>query len=204
MNVRLTLVCHASTRTVRAAAFPLDEPLDPQGQAEASALACELRSADVAWTSPALRARQTAAALRLDAEVDHVLRDIDLGRWAGSSLSEVQAAEPDALAAWTSETDAAPHGGESIIDLLERIAPWLDTRGSDRRRSVVVTHPSVIRAAVILAIDANPKSFWHIDVPPLCRVELRADGRRWTLRSIGTAGRRGAGSPTSVAQRQSQ
>lgn len=192
MNVRLSLVCHASTSAVRAAAFPADEALDPQGQAEASALAGELRNMDVAWTSPALRARQTAAALHLDAEIDHALRDINLGRWGGRSLSEIETIEPDALAAWTSETGAAPHGGESIIDLLERIAPWLDTRGGDKRRSVVVTHPSVIRAAVILAIDANPRSFWHIDVAPLCRVELRGDGRRWTLRSIGTVGRSGA------------
>jgi broad specificity phosphatase PhoE len=186
MTVRLTLLCHASTSAVRGAAFPADEPLDPQGQVKASALAGDLSRVDVAWTSPALRARQTAAALHLDAEVDHTLRDIDIGRWAGRSLAETQTAEPDELAAWTSDPSAVPHGGESIVDLLERIAPWLDARSRDRRRSVAVTHSAVIRAAVILAIDAKPTSFWHIDVAPLCRVDLRGDGHRWTLRSIGT------------------
>src|SRR5271157_1136923 len=69
MSVRLTLICHASTSAVRNAAFPLDEALDPQGQAKASALVANLRAADSALTSPALRARQTAAALNLDAKV---------------------------------------------------------------------------------------------------------------------------------------
>jgi broad specificity phosphatase PhoE len=184
MSVRLTLICHGPTSAARDVAFPLDEPLDAAGHAKAAALAADLRGVDVAWTSPALRARQTAAALGLDAAIDPVLRDIDLGRWAGRSFSEVAIAEPEAIASWTSQTDVAPHGGESVVDLLVRIAPWLDTLRRDERRIVAVTHPAVIRAAVILAIDAGAGSFWHIDVAPLCRVRLSGNGPRWTLQSI--------------------
>jgi broad specificity phosphatase PhoE len=184
MSVRLTLICHGSTSAVRDVAFPLDEPLDAPGHTKAMALAVDLRGVDVAWTSPALRARQTAAALGVDAAVDPVLRDIDLGRWAGRSFSEVATAEPDAVAAWTSQPDVAPHGGESVVNLLDRIAPWLDTLRRDERRIVAVTHPAVIRAAVILAIDARAGSFWHIDVAPLCRVRLSGNGLRWMLQSI--------------------
>jgi broad specificity phosphatase PhoE len=185
MAVRLTLICHASTQATRDAAFPLDEPLDPQGFARASALAGSLRGTDVAWTSPALRATQTAAALQLDAVVEPALRDIDLGCWAGQSLDEVQSKAPDAVAAWTGQADAAPHGGESVIGLIERVAPWLAAMGRDERRIVAVTHAAVIRAAVILAIDAKPASFWRVDVAPLCRAVLSHRGDRWTLRSIG-------------------
>jgi broad specificity phosphatase PhoE len=185
MSARLTLICHASTSAVRNAAFPLDEPLDAQGHEKATALAFNPGSADVAWTSPALRARQTAAALRLDAMPDPVLRDVDLGCWAGRSFAEVQAVEPEAILAWTRKADAAPHGGESVIDLLERVSPWLDVIRREDRRIVAVTHAAVIRAAVILAIDANPHSFWRIDVAPLCRVRLSGTGPRWTLQAIG-------------------
>jgi hypothetical protein len=80
------MVSHASTDAVRDAAFPLDEPLDTGGEAKARALAASLRRVDAAWSSPALRARQTAVALGLDAATDPVLRDIDLGRWAGQSF----------------------------------------------------------------------------------------------------------------------
>jgi broad specificity phosphatase PhoE len=184
MSVRLTLICHAATSAVREAAFPDDEPIDPQGHAKAATLAAALRRVDAASTSPALRAKQTAAALELEATVDPALRDVDLGHWAGRSFADVQEIEPEALAAWTSLADAAPHGGESVIALLERVAGWLDTLGRQDGRIVAVTHPAVIRAAIVSAIDAKPMSFWRIDIAPLCRVSLQGNTGRWTLRSI--------------------
>jgi broad specificity phosphatase PhoE len=184
MSVRLTLVCHAATSAVRAAAFPLDEPLEPQGEAKAMALAPAIRGVDTALTSPALRARQTASALGLGATVDPALRDIDLGRWAGRTFDDVQGAEPGAVGLWTGQADAAPHGGESVPDLLRRVIPWFDGLGRQTGRIVAVTHPAVIRAAVMLAIDAGPNAFWRIDIAPLCRVTLAGNGARWTLRSI--------------------
>jgi broad specificity phosphatase PhoE len=184
------MVCHAATSAVRAAHFPLDEALDSRAHTMACEMASQLGRVDVAWTSPALRARQTAAGLQLDAEVDLRLRDMDLGRWAGHALEEIAAAEPEAVRGWSSEPDAAPHGGESVMDLLSRIQPWLDAAAGDDRRAVAVTHASVIRAAIILAIDAKPVSFWRIDVAPLCRVELRMNAGHWRLRSIEPAARR--------------
>jgi broad specificity phosphatase PhoE len=184
MGVRLTLICHASTSAVREVAFPADEPLDPQGHAKASALAGVLRRVDAAWTSPALRATQTATTLQLEAKVNPALRDIDLGYWAGRSFADVQESDPDGIAAWTSQSDAAPHGGESVIALLERISGWLDALKRQDGRIVAVTHAAVIRAAVVLAIDAKPMSFWRIDIAPLCRASLRGNTSHWTLRSI--------------------
>jgi broad specificity phosphatase PhoE len=162
----------------------LDEPLDRQGHAQAAALAGALRGVDATLTSPTLRARQTAAALLLDAIIDPALRDIDLGRWAGRSFADVEGAEPEALAAWTSRPDAAPHGGESVVDLADRVAPWLSARGGQTGRIVAVTHPAVIRAAIVVAIDAGPATFWRIDIAPLCRVSLSGNGDGWTLRAI--------------------
>jgi broad specificity phosphatase PhoE len=184
MSVRLTLICHASTSAVREIAFPADEPIDSQGQAKALALAGTLRRIDAAWTSPALRARQTAAALRLEALVNPALKDVDLGRWVGRSFADVQETEPEEIALWTSRSDAAPHGGESVIALLERISGWLDALKRQDGRIVAVTHAAVIRAAVVLAIDAKPMSFWRIDIAPLCRVIIQGNSSNWTLRSI--------------------
>jgi broad specificity phosphatase PhoE len=184
VSVRLTLICHAATPAVRSAAFPLDEAIDLRGEAKAAALAAGLGRVDTAWSGPELRTRQTAVVLRLDAAVDPALRDIDLGRWAGRSFSDVLAAEPASIAAWTGDSTAAPHGGESVDDLLRRVAPWLDRVRQDTGRFVAVTHPSVIRAAVTLAIDAGADSFWRIDAGPLCQVRLRGRRSRWTLRSL--------------------
>lgn len=186
MTPRLTLLCHASTDAVRRAAFPDDEPLDEHGARQAAAAADGLGAFDRSWTSPALRARQTAAALRLSAAADPALRDCDFGRWAGLRLVDLQAQQPDAVASWIGDPAAAHHGGESMLDVMHRVAAWLDERRQDAGHGIAVTHPAVIRAAVIHVIGAPPQAFWRIDVEPLSRTDLRRNGDRWTLRSTGT------------------
>jgi broad specificity phosphatase PhoE len=188
MSVRLTLICHATTAAVRAAAFPTDEPLDAQGCATASLLASvlpgELRRIDKAWTSPARRARETAALLQLQADTEPALRELDHGRWAGRTFAEIQTTEPDALGAWIGQPDAAPHGGESVAALLERVGLWLDGVSRQQGRIVAVTHAAVIRAAMVVGIGAPAASFWRIDIAPLCRVSLQGNAANWTLRSM--------------------
>ena len=185
MTTRLILVCHAPTAATRAAAFPADEPLDPHGLADATDAAGTLGRVDAVLSSPALRCVQTAAALGLEpAAVDHALRDGDAGRWTGRTLDEVAADEPDAVAAWLSDPDAAPPGGESLNDLLVRVSEWLP--GVPKGTVVAVTHPMVIRAVIVNAIAATPASFWRIDVAPLTQTVLRGNSARWTLRSTGT------------------
>jgi broad specificity phosphatase PhoE len=185
MTPRLTLLCHAPTAAVRRAAFPADEPLDERGAAQAAAVAGSLGGFDSVWTSPALRARQTAAALRLSAREDVALRDCDFGRWAGRRLADLQAQEPEAVATWIDDPVAAPHGGESILDVLRRVGAWLEARREERGRSIAVTHPAVIRAAVMHVLGTPPSAFWRIDVEPLSVTDLRRNGDRWTLRSTG-------------------
>lgn len=183
--MRLTLICHASTRAMRQAAFPEDEPIDAIGEAKASALAGHLRPAEQVWSSPALRARQTNQALSLDAELEPLLADCDYGRWVGRRLADIQIEEPDATLAWLSDPSAAPHGGESIQALLQRVAGWLDGLDADLDHIIAVTHAAVIRAAVIHALGAGAEAFWRIDVNPLTLTELRRSHGRWTLRATG-------------------
>jgi broad specificity phosphatase PhoE len=181
MSLRLTLISHAATKATRAAIFPLDEPLEPESYAKAAAVAGGMGRVDGAWTSPALRAVQTAKALGLEAAIDPALRDIDLGQWAGKSLAELEAADPLGLARWMEDVSAAPHGGESVDRLLQRVSGWLDTVSRSTGRLVAVTHAAVIRAAAVIALDAHPQSFWRIDVEPLCFSRLQARGGRWTV-----------------------
>lgn len=184
MVQRLTLISHAPTTATRAAAFPLDEGIDEKARRDASALSGDLPQFLTAWTSPARRAIETAAALNVDAKIEPLLRDMDLGRWAGRTFADVEAAEQAGMVQWLSDTAASPHGGESVEALLARVANWLRMAAERQGRSVAVTHPAVIRAAVAVAIEANPVSFWRIDIAPLGIVELGSNGKRWTLKSI--------------------
>jgi broad specificity phosphatase PhoE len=184
MTTRLNLLCHASTSAVRTHAFPVDEPLDPQGRQKLAVVPHRLRHSDRCFTSPALRASQTGEALGLGATVEPALRDCDYGTWTGRSLDDVQAQDPKAVAEWIRNPEAAPHGGESIVALMARVSGWLEVQKAAPGMIVAITHASVIRAAIVCALEAEPRSFWHIDIAPLSLTKLSANNGRWTLVSM--------------------
>ena len=176
-TARLTLVSHGSTAALRAARFPLDEHVEPR--ALDAARAVSLRPPDYASVDASNRCRETAEALGLDAVTDNRLADLDTGRWRGLELDE---ADPGDLAAWMTNPAAAPHGGESILALLERVSAWLVERPAGR--TVAVTHPAVVRAVLLTALAADPVSFWRVDVPPLTTTSLHGSNGRWTVRHV--------------------
>jgi broad specificity phosphatase PhoE len=185
VTARLILICHASTTAVRSSSFPADEPLDEHGKVSTAALAGSLPSADRWLTSPELRTRQTAQALGIDATVEPALRDCDYASWSGYSFKDVYAREPEAVATWLRDPAAVPHGGESVLSLMQRVADWLRGEQAHHRRSIVVTHSAIVRAAMVHAIGAPPQSFWRIDIAPLSITRLSGDNDRWSLTSSG-------------------
>jgi broad specificity phosphatase PhoE len=184
-TTRLWLVCHPSTSALRSSAFPADEPLEPKALRELRVAAPQLRNADRCWTSPALRAIHTAEALGMTATVDPLLRECDYGEWAGRTLDEVHARDPEAVASWLSDPQSAPHGGESIRELVGRVATWLQGQRELPGKILAITHASVIRAAVVHVLRAPAQSFWRIDVAPLSLTKLNSAGEHWTLASLG-------------------
>ena len=180
MAIRLTLICAAPPSGLAPGTFPRDEPADPAMRAPDPGRIARLLSA------PERRARQTAAALGAGAIVEPALRDCDYGTWRGRSLAEIGAEDPEGAAAWLADPAAAPHGGEPLAALLDRVGRWLD-RFEDPGHTAAVTHPAVIRAAVVRVLGAPPAAFWRIDVEPLSLCDLRRHAGRWTLRSIGPA-----------------
>ncbi|MCH0568257.1 histidine phosphatase family protein [Streptomyces sp. MUM 136J] len=182
MTVRLTLLAPAPGPALRQARIDADGPLDEAGRRAARAAAPGLPAAGRHLSAPSRRCRETAEALGLDAATETALRDLDLGSWRGRALDELATAEPAALAAWTTDPSAAPHGGESVLDLCRRVSHWLDRLPDDAGRILAVTDASVARAAVLHALSAPPHAFWRIDVPPLGRVLLTGRADRWNLR----------------------
>ncbi|WP_036413408.1 histidine phosphatase family protein [Mycobacterium gastri] len=175
--MRLTLVSHAMTDAMAAARFPVDEPLSDIGRRQAEAVVgLDIRETTSQLSGPERRARQTAELLGLNPTTESRLADLDCGRWRGETLASVDA---EKLTAWLTDPVQAPHGGESIVDLIDRVAGWLASLAGN---TVAVTHPAVIRAAILVALDIPPKSFWRIDIAPLSRTVMHFRERRWTLR----------------------
>jgi broad specificity phosphatase PhoE len=182
---RLTLVSHALTAAMAAGRFPGDEPLSDIGRRQAEAAAHRHVGGEVRHlTAPEQRARQTSELLGLHACTDARLADLDCRGWRGQPLAGIGPAE---LQLWLTDPAAAPHGGESIVELTDRVAGWLKslsdkTTTDNATRTIAVTHPAVIRAAVLVALDAPPKSFWRIDIAPVSDTVLHCRGGTWTLR----------------------
>lgn len=182
MATRVLLVCHGSTAATRSTAFPLDERLEPPALEAAAALADRFPSDRPTFTSPALRCRQTAKALGLSPTVDAGLTDWDLGSWAGRRLDELAESSPEDVQAWTTDPTSTVHHGESLAQLIGRVGSWLDDPAADRpSRFIAVTHPGVIRSAVVHALQAPAHSFWRIDIAPLAVIQLRGRPGRWSL-----------------------
>lgn len=179
--VRLTLVSHGMTDATAAGRFPTDEPLNALGRRQAGARA-GLGPFDDAVCGPEQRAVQTADLLGAQARIDSGIADLDYGRWRGTELDGVGAAE---MTVWLTDPTAAPHGGESVVALCRRVGAWLDAAARRRGRLLAVTHPAVVRAAILVVLNAPPKSFWRIDIEPASVTTMHYRGHAWTLRSPG-------------------
>jgi len=199
MPTRLVLLCHAPSPAMREAAFPADEPAEPLTALQSDALRRLVGGFRSALCGPALRARQTAAALALDVAVDPALRDCDLGAWVGRRLADVGASDPSGLAAWFHDASATPHGGESITELIERAGAWLGARAREGGSVLAVTHPLVVRATILRAIEAPASSFWHLDVGLLSLTRLTHDGRRWAWKAADLIALQGKSEPVPPA-----
>jgi broad specificity phosphatase PhoE len=186
---RLTLISHAPTPAQRDARFPADEPLEESSLLKLSTLNWQPPRANRVLTAPELRTQQTASALNLSATSDTELRDIDYSTWQGHNLNDLYAKDPEAVTQWLTDPSAAPHKGETIAHLIGRVTNWLVKLAAlvaeekHTTHTIAITHPAVIRAAILHSLNAPPQSFWRIDIAPLTLTDLRHNGLTWTLRS---------------------
>jgi broad specificity phosphatase PhoE len=188
MTARLDLLAHGASEATRAARFPNDEALEASAAQALQGLRGGLRSYVHVLTAPARAARETAAALGLNAEVEPALRDCDYGRWRGLVSKDVAEREPDAFAAWLGDPMAAPHGGESLATLIERVGAWLTQSLARDGATLAVTHAAFVRAAIVNALGAGPSAFARIDVAPLSLARLSGREGRWNLIAPGPLG----------------
>jgi broad specificity phosphatase PhoE len=184
MATRLTLICHARTPAQRLGRFALDESIELQGQIASESLAGTFKPSARILSGPETRTRETAQLFSAEAEITPQLRDCDFGRWQGLRINDLEQQEPQALLAWIADSSAAPHGGESVDQVCERVGAWLDTLREpqhDQSHVVAITHPFIIRAALLHALQCPAHAFNAIDIEPLSVTELRFNGR-WRLR----------------------
>jgi alpha-ribazole phosphatase len=178
----LILIRHAPALTGGRLCGRTDVPADCSDAARIAALRAAVDDPGRIVTSPALRCRQTAAALWPAAilDADPALWEQDFGLWDGKEMSEVPDLGP------LSPADLARHrppDGESFDDLCARVAPAL-TRLAGGGRVTVVAHAGTVRAALALALGAVPPAL-AFEVAPLSLTRLRAlSGGGWSIGTV--------------------
>lgn len=158
----------------------IDAPLSALGVEQAAAVGKGFASLPVTrvLSSPLQRARNTAAAIaaahELEVEPDDRLIELDYGDWDGLLLTEVARAD---WAAWGSDPDFSPPGGERLRDVTARVADFCAAVLSDGL-VVAVSHVSPIKAAVCTALGVDDLVTWRmqLDVASVTRIGRRPDG----------------------------
>lgn len=175
---RLTLICHAATTAQKQACFADDESLLMDWQGAERSLAGRYPKAARLVCGPEARTRQTAALFGAQPNIEQALRDLDLGHWKGQAVRHLNS---DEFNAWLTDGARAPHGGESVDQLCARVGQWIKSLESQPGHVLAITHPFVIRAALLYVMRCPVSMFYLIDVEPLSCTELRFNAR-WRLR----------------------
>ena len=133
-----------------------DPPLSDLGEQQAAGLAVRARARGVTaiWSSPLLRARQTAAivgqAIGVTPVVLEDLIESARGDWEGASQAVLAQHAPELFAAFEAgDPGFVFPGGESIHSQVLRTRRALTQVATGPQPSLVVAHAGTIRAALI-------------------------------------------------------
>lgn len=168
-----------------------DDPgLTERGRRQAEALAKWAadqqggRGIDAVYVSPTRRTLETAepvlAGLGREATVEARLEERFFGAWEGMDFDAIRDGDPQGFTAWkTNPIGFAPKGGETIVDLSNRVDQLLDEIRQRHDKGVVllVTHVGTIRAALCSAMKVPLEEYrrFHIYPGSVARVDY---GRR--------------------------
>lgn len=187
MSGLLYLFRHGSAAPPGVLAGRTDYPLSARGEAEAEYWAEALAGVpfSAAWTSPLLRARQTATRIlsRQPAPPALVqvpgLTEISLGEWDGKTKDRVRREYPDIWEARGRDpAGVPPPGGESFAMLAARVLPAftaLCAEAASLERSLLVAHQAVNRVILARSMGLPLAALLDIAQPPAALSVLRVD-----------------------------
>ncbi|MEN2979218.1 histidine phosphatase family protein [Tistrella bauzanensis] len=132
-----------------------DQPLNDAGRDEVTGwqLPAPIATGYDWYTSPLLRARETAARLGAPAaRPAPALIEMSWGAWEGRRLDDLRLQLGDRMTALEAQgLDFRPPGGESPREVQQRVAPWLAAMAARGRNVAAVSHKGVIRAVMARA-----------------------------------------------------
>ncbi|MCB2126140.1 MAG: histidine phosphatase family protein [Rhodobacteraceae bacterium] len=178
----LILIRHAPALTEGRLCGRTDVAADCSDLAALAALRLGVGDPGRIVVSPALRCRQTAAALWPVAGVEEnpALWEQDFGAWEGRPTGEIPDLGPMTNGALA---EHRPPGGESFADLCARVGPAL-TGLATGGRVTIVAHAGTVRAALALALGSVAPAL-GFTVAPLSMTRITALPRgAWSIGTV--------------------
>lgn len=175
--LEITLLRHGRT-TANAGGLlqgHVDNPLDDVGRAQAEAAAASIGPVDRIVSSPLRRATETAAFFDAPVTIDERWVELNYGEWDGRPVADVPA---ETWAQWRTDLQLRPPGGETLLELSERVRPALvELAAGDGGHLLVVSHVSPIKAAVAWALGVDDHVSWrmHLTTGSWSRITVRGD-----------------------------
>ena len=165
----LWLIRHGATdnnhaRPPRLQGQGVDAELSEEGTRQARQTAALLAEcqADTVYSSPLLRARQTAQLIaephQLAVKTVDELIEVDVGQWEGRPWDEIERDWPEAYRAFVADAGVNPYlGGETLTDVQARVTPVFERLLAENlgRQIIVIAHSVVNRTYLAGLIGAS-------------------------------------------------
>ena len=144
-----------------------------------------------AWkVTPLSRTRRTAEAIvaagypRTEPEVEPDLIEQSLGEWQGLPHAELRARLTlPKHAFWPLGGHERPPGGETLVEVIERVGAALERLAAQHQDAdvVIVSHGGAIRAAVAHCLRIGPDNALHLSVQNLSLTRLERSLEGWRV-----------------------
>ncbi len=137
-----------------------DPDLDEVGRDQAARIAGAVGRPVRVVSSPLARCVQTARAFGVEPDIDERLIELDYGEFDLRPLKDIPA---EVWARWRADVGFRPPGGETLVELGERVWAALDELAPDAVHDdvVVVSHVSPIKAALAWALGVGMEVSWR-------------------------------------------
>ena len=182
-ETQLWLIRHAPVDGPRGIIHGLDAPADVRDTAALQRVRARLPNPDMAISSPARRARETAEALGLVAAADASFSEQDFGSWTGRTHEEIRKDSGSAHDAfWRAPATSRPPGGESFADQIARVRGGIDVLPVGD--VIIVAHAGTIRAVLALALEIEPENALRFVIDPLSLTRLDRLENGWRVVAV--------------------
>ena len=157
-----------------------DPPLSAEGLLQAQRTAQWLAGRPLAavYSSPLLRARQTAEAIagrhRLEVERVDDLIEVDVGLWEGRAWEEIERTDPEAYRLFMSDATVNPYlGGENLTVVAARAVPAIERlMAQNVGRTIVVVAHNVVNRLYLAHLLKSPLARYRSIPQDNCGVNL--------------------------------